>query len=164
MILVTLGTNDKRFDRLLKAVEDAIRSGAITDRVIAQAGFTKYESDVMEVTDYFDQDTFDRYLEEADLIITHGGAGTILTALKKGKKILGAARLQAYHEHVNDHQKQLLQSFAEQGYLIYMEDLQDIRPYLKKAETFTPRPFVSNTANLIQLIRDWIDHDQETSR
>ena len=41
MILVTLGTNDKKFTRLLDAVEQAIHEGAITGKVVVQAGFTE---------------------------------------------------------------------------------------------------------------------------
>ena len=49
MILVVLGTNDKPFTRLLKAVEDAVLSGDIKDEVIVQAGFTRYESSCMKM-------------------------------------------------------------------------------------------------------------------
>lgn len=160
MILVTIGTNDKRFDRLLKTVEQAVKAGVIRDQVVVQAGFTAYESSCMEVHDYFDQETFDRMLDEADLVITHGGVGTIMTALKKGKVILAAARLQKYHEHVNDHQIQLLESFDEKGYLIYMRDLEQFSVYYERAKEFRPMPYVSNTANMIGYLENWIAGEQ----
>ena len=128
MIFVTLGTNDKQFTRLLDACEKAIEEKVITDRVVVQAGFTKYESKNMEIFDYMDRDQFSTFMNSADLVITHGGVGTIMTALKERKKILAAARLSEYHEHVNDHQIQLLTSFEKEGYLIYMLDLSDIKP------------------------------------
>ncbi len=157
MILVVLGTNDKPFTRLLKAVEDAVRSGDITDEVLVQAGFTHYESDCMKIIDYIDQETFAEALANADLLITHGGVGTIMTGLQQGKTILAAARLNAYGEHVNDHQTQLLEAFEEKGYLIYMRDLSDIRPYLEAAKTFVPRPYVSQRDHMAGLIESWID-------
>ena len=43
MILVTLGTQDKPFNRLLDAVQKQIDNGVITDKVVVQAGYTKYE-------------------------------------------------------------------------------------------------------------------------
>lgn len=86
MILVTLGTNDKKFTRLLDAVEQAIHEGAITGKVVVQAGFTEYESSDMEVIAYIDQQKFAEYMNQADLIITHGGVGTIMTALREKKK------------------------------------------------------------------------------
>ena len=56
MIFVTLGTNDKSFVRLLKAVEDCVRSGVIQEKVVVQAGYTQYESDCMEIFDYIEGD------------------------------------------------------------------------------------------------------------
>ena len=44
MILITLGTQDKSFERLLKAVDKEIENGNIKEKVIAQIGTTKYES------------------------------------------------------------------------------------------------------------------------
>lgn len=157
MILVTLGTQDKKFTRLLDAIEKAVEEGTIQERVVVQAGYTPYQSSRMEIFDYLEQDEFRRLLQEADLVITHGGVGTIMTALKSRKKILAAARLAQYKEHLNDHQTQLLETFEKQGYLIYMRDLSDIRPYLEQAKTFQPREYASNTSHMISLIEDWID-------
>ena len=58
MILVTLGTQDKSFKRLLDAVVKSIDEGIITDRVVVQAGHTKYETDKLEVFDYLSIEEF----------------------------------------------------------------------------------------------------------
>ena len=96
MIFVTLGTQDKGFPRLLEAIDKQIKKGNIKEKVIVQAGLTEYESDNMEIFDLVPQKDFDKYVDEASLIITHGGAGSILTAVKKGKKVIAAARLSKY--------------------------------------------------------------------
>lgn len=160
MILVTLGTQDKSFKRLLEAIETQIDKGNIKDKVIVQAGYTKYESSKMDIFDYIDRDEFAKLLLEADLIITHGGVGTIMTALKAGKKILGAARLAEYGEHHNDHQTQILESFDEQGYLIYCKDLDKMDEYLKKSETFKPKGYESNTPAFIELIEEFMKSEK----
>ena len=159
MILVTLGTNDKPFTRLLDAVEAAIAQGIIQEEVIVQAGFTRYKSDRMKVIDYIDREQFADYLAKADLLITHGGAGTIMTGLNQGKRILAAARLSAYGEHVNDHQIQLLEAFESKGYLIYMKDLKELGTYLAQARSFTPRPYVSQRDHMIEQIETWIEQN-----
>ena len=161
MIFVTLGTQDKPFPRLLQAVEKAIETGAIRQRVVVQAGYTKFTSANMEVFDYLDQQRFSAFLLQADLLITHGGVGTIMAGLRAGKKILAAPRLAKYKEHHNDHQLQLLEAFAKEGYLIYMRDLNDIAAYLKQAETFTPKVYISNQMNMIRRLENFIS---ETSR
>ena len=37
MILVTLGTQDKEFTRLLKAIDREIKNGVITDKVVVDS-------------------------------------------------------------------------------------------------------------------------------
>ena len=163
MILVVLGTQDKEFPRLLKAVDKQIKKGNIKDKVIVQAGQTKYESDNMEILDLVSAPEFDKLINEADIIITHGGVGSILNAIKKGKKIIAAARLAKYKEHHNDHQKQIIEEFANQGYLLELKDFDKLDEVLVKAKSFKPKKFVSNTHNMIKLIEDYIENDNHTS-
>ena len=163
MILVVLGTQDKQFTRLLEAVDREIENGNIKDRVVVQAGQTKYESKNMEIFDLVPAPEFSKLMDEADLIITHGGAGTILTAIKKGKKIIAAARLAEYKEHHNDHQKQIIGEFASRGYLLELENFDELGSMLKKIKKFKPKKFVSNTKNMIKLIDDYIKDSNHTS-
>ena len=87
---------------------------------------------------------FEECIDRADLIICHAGVGTILTALKKGKKIIAAARLKQYGEHVNDHQLQILDNFTAEGYILALEDFDKIDLLIKQAKRFTPAKFKSN--------------------
>lgn len=163
MILVILGTQDKEFPRLLETVEKEIKKGNIKEKVVVQAGQTKYESDCMEILDLVSGPEFDELINKANLIITHGGVGSILTAIKKGKKIIAAARLAKYKEHHNDHQKQIIKEFADQGYLLELKDFNKLDKLLEKAKTFKPKKFVSNTDNMIKLLEDYIEKDNHKS-
>ena len=96
MILVILGTQDKKFPRLLDCIEKEIEKGTIKDKVVVQAGQTDYTSSNMEIFDLLPAPEFDKMMDKADLIITHGGAGSILSAIKKGKKVIAAPRLAKY--------------------------------------------------------------------
>ena len=87
MIFVTLGTQDKPFDRLLKQLDKMIINKEITDKVIVQAGLTDYHSDNMELFDFLTNEEFEELLNRANVIITHGGVGTIITAVKLQKTI-----------------------------------------------------------------------------
>ena len=163
MILVILGTQDKEFPRLLSAVEREIKKGNIKEKVVVQAGQTKYESKNMEILDLVSAPEFDKLIDKADLIITHGGAASILTAIKKGKKIIAAARLKKYKEHHNDHQKQIIKEFADQGYLLELRDFNKLDKMLEKAKSFKPKKFVSNTNNMIKLLEDYIEDTNHRS-
>ena len=150
MILVTLGTQDKEFTRLLKAIDREIKNGVITDKVVVQAGCTKYESENMEMFDLIPANEFDEYIKKADLIITHGGAGSILTGVKNNKKIIAAARLAKYKEHTNDHQRQIIKEFSEQGYILELKDFNKLGKLIQKSKSFKPKKFTSNTKNMIK--------------
>ena len=83
MILVLLGTQNNSFHRLLEKIDELIEKQIINERVIVQAGYTRYESNNMRVFDLIPQEELDRYQEKADLIITHGGVGSIISSIKK---------------------------------------------------------------------------------
>ncbi len=157
MIFVTLGTQDKSFSRLLKAIDKEIEKGNIKDKVVVQAGFTKYKSKNMEIFDLIPADKFDQYIEKSDLVITHGGAGSILTALKKNKKVIAAARLSKYKEHTNDHQIQIVKEFSDEGYILELNDFNKLGKLIEKSKKFKPKKFMSNTKNMIKLLEDYIE-------
>ena len=156
MIFVTLGTQDKKFPRLLQSIEDSIKKGIIKDKMIVQSGSTEYKSSVMDIKAFVDRDEFKKYLTEADLIITHGGVGTILESLKNDKKVIGCARLKQYGEHVNNHQVQLLERFDEGGYIIYAKDLENFGEYYKKIKNFKPKKYKFNQENFNKKLDKYI--------
>lgn len=163
MILVTLGTQDKSFSRLLETIEKEIVKGNIKEKVIVQAGHTKYKTDNMEIFDLVTPKELDKLMDQASLIITHGGVGSILSAIKKNKPVIAAARLKKYKEHNNDHQKQIIKEFTKDGYILELKDFQKLDKLLEKAKNFKPKKFKSNTSNMINLIDDYIEKDNHTS-
>ena len=163
MVFVILGTQDKEFPRLLKAVDREIEKGNIKEKVIVQAGCTKYESKNMEIFDLLPLPEFEKTMDKADLIITHGGAGSILDAIKRGKKIIAAPRLAKYKEHHNDHQKQIISEFAKQGYILELKDFNKFDKLIEKSKKFKQKKFESNTNNMIKLIEEYIEDMNNTS-
>ncbi len=159
MIFVTLGTQDKVFERLLKDIDHEIIKGNIKDKVIVQAGFTKYNSKNMVVFDLLDKDEFDKYIQECDLLITHGGVGSILTGLKNNKKVIAAPRLAKYNEHINDHQKEIIEKFSMAGYILPYNEGDDLGKTIKASQKFKPNKYVSNTDNMIKIIKNYIDNN-----
>ena len=155
MVFVTVGTQDKPFERLLNKIGEEIIKGNIKDKVIVQAGCTIYKSDKMKIIDLMDGDTFKKYLSNADLIITHGGVGTILEGLKLNKKIIAVPRLSKYREAVNDHQMQICHEFKERGYIL-SDDVDNLGILLKDVPIFKPKKYQSNNKNFVKLVESFI--------
>ena len=164
MILVTLGTQDKSFKRLLDAIQKEIDKGNIKDKVVVQAGCTEYESKDMEIFDLIDRDKFTELIKECDLLITHGGVGSILTGLKNNKKVIAAPRLSKYKEHTNDHQLQIIEKFDNSGFILPLYDFDKLDKVLKDAKNFKPKKYKSNTDNMIKLIENYIDDNTKENK
>lgn len=157
MILVTLGTQDKSFERLLKAIDKKIEENKIIDKVVVQAGMTKYESKNMEIYDFVEYDKFDDLIKSCDILITHGGVGSIITGLRNNKKVIAAARLKKYKEHTNDHQLQIIENFKEAGYLLELDDFDKVDKKIEEAKKFNPQKYQSNKQNFINTIDKLIE-------
>jgi len=153
MIFVTVGTQDKPFERLCQYLEES----DIKDKVIVQSGYTKYKSNKYDVHEYIDQKSFDKYMKEADIIISHGGVGTIMHALYNHKKVIACARLSKYHEHQNDHQLQIISALKEKGYILELNENNNLNDLLKKIKTFKVPDLTSNQDNFINKLENYID-------
>lgn len=118
MILVVLGTWEKPFTRPLQEIELAIETGLIKDDVIVQGGKTEFDSKYMKIVPFFDRIELEDLYNKADLIICQAGAGSIMMGMEKNKKIISIARLKKFDEHIDDHQKEILDVFSKNNYII----------------------------------------------
>lgn len=148
MIFVTLGTQDKQFIRLLKAVENL----DIDEEIIMQTGTTDFSTDKkrIRVFNYLPAEMFEKYMKESSQVITHAGVGTLVQGLKMHKKMIVAPRLKEYKEHVNNHQVQILETFADSGYILPLYNFDDLYNLIK--QDFTPKEFVSNNKKFNKFI------------
>ena len=157
MILVTVGSQKFQFDRLLRAVDELIEKGAISEKVFGQIGCSQYIPKHYEYKSFLDREEFAARESECDILITHAGTGAIINAVKKGKKVIAVPRLGRYGEHVDDHQIQIVEQFTSQN-LIYgaadTTELEDALRYVREHEFGT---YKSSTAALLEDIENYIE-------
>ena len=157
MILVLLGTQNNSFHRLLEEIQKNIDNGNIQDEVIAQKGYTKFESKNMTLYNQLPVDEIEQLIDKADLVITHGGVGSMITANQKGKKVIAVPRYKMYHEHVNDHQLKTIEMFGKRNYVIATKNVQDLEQALKDVKDFIPVVYEKDErSKVIQIIEDFI--------
>ncbi len=159
MILVLLGTQNNSFHRLLEEIQKNIDNGNIREEVIVQKGYTKFESKDMQMFDFISPDEMEQLIKKANIIITHGGVGSIITAITNNKKVIAVPRLQKYKEHVNDHQFNIVDSFNEMGYIIGIKEVEELEKALKRIKDFEPKKYVQNTGNIINIIEKFIEEN-----
>lgn len=117
MIFVTLGTQRQSFKRLLEEIENC--TILKNEEIIAQVGYTKYESENIKMVDFMDSEQFNNYMASAEFVITHGGVGSIFTALLNNKKVIAMPRLKKYGEHVDNHQIEICEKLADLNHIVY---------------------------------------------
>ena len=157
MTLVILGTQDKVFPRLLEAIEKQIELGNLKGEVVVQAGSTKFESKYMKIFDLIPMKQFDELLSKSDLIITHGGVGSIISSIEKDKKVIAVPRLHEFGEHVNNHQKEIVKDFNDKGYIIGIENVEQLKDAILKAKEFEPVKYKHNNEKMLKIIQEFID-------
>ena len=122
------------------------------EKIIIQYGNTKYDYDLfksfknIKCFDFLSPEDFDKYMNEAQIVITHAGVGTIINGLNHKKKLIVVPRLKKYKEHVNDHQLQIVDNYAEQGYIIKLDEDESLQDAIERAKDFLPKSFSSNNA------------------
>lgn len=157
MILVLLGTQNNSFHRLLEEIEENIKDRTIKEEVVVQAGYTKFESENMKVFDLIPKEQLEELQSQADLIITHGGVGSIITSIRKGKKVIAVPRMHQYGEHVNNHQIEIIENFNEQQYIIGIEKVEDLKQAIIKVKDFKPKKYEVNNGLMLKTIEEYID-------
>lgn len=157
MIFVTLGSQKFQFDRLLIKLDELIEKGIIQEKVVAQIGASTYQPKHFQWVTFMDRQEFASTMDQCDTVITHGGTGVIIGAVKKGKKVIAVPRLARFGEHVDDHQLQLLHQFDELGIICACYDTNDLEQYIEKIGEMTFRPYVSNTQVIIDSIEEYLE-------
>lgn len=156
MVFVILGTQKNQFTRMLTMVEELVTKGMIKEPVVAQIGYTNFQTDKFKCFSMVSEEDFQNYVSEASVIITHSGSGALFSAIKKGKKIIAVARLKKYSEMVDDHQTELVKKLTEEGYIL--DGTYSLMDAWEKLDGFQPRQYdFSNTIG--DTIANWIDND-----
>lgn len=156
MIYITLGTQACDFSRCMKMVEELIREVDIKDRLVAQTGYTSYHPEGVECFDFIPEEKYQELMAEADVVISHAGTGALFSSIKKGKKVIAVARLAKYGEMVNDHQTEIVQKLAGEGYIL--DGTNSVVDAWSKLEGFIPRSsdFECTLSKRIgELLKEW---------
>lgn len=160
MIFITLGSQKFQFNRLLKAVDELVAAGKIKDEVFAQIGYSDYKPTNYKYEQFLDREKFSQIMDKAEIVITHGGTGAIIGAVKKGKKVIAVPRLARYGEHVDDHQLQLVGQFKELNLICECQDCAKLEEAMRTVKSTTYNQYQSNTRVIIDDITKFIEDDK----
>jgi UDP-N-acetylglucosamine transferase subunit ALG13 len=130
---VSVGNAHQPFTRLIRAVTAIAH--ALPQPVVVQHGHTPFDSFECGGVTFFDILAFESAVSEAEVLILHAGAGSVIHALGAGKAPVVMARRAAFGEHVDDHQVEFARELALTGRVVVVEHSADLKAAIKRART-----------------------------
>jgi len=159
MIFVVVGTQEP-FDRLIKWIDEWSDKTGYND-ILAQVATPEYKPKNFTWFEFMPIDQFTDKLKAADLIVSHAGMGTIISALQYYKPIIVMPRLAKFKEHRNDHQLATAKSFSQAGYVKSVYNKDELFNALNDRKTIQPIPPISDKASeeLIDALKNYLSEN-----
>jgi beta-1,4-N-acetylglucosaminyltransferase len=120
LILVTVGTHNQGFDRLVQPMDEL--AAELGEQVVIQRGSSTYEPQYAEHFQWTTSQRMEQLTQDARIVVTHAAAGAIILALRYGKPLLVVPRLRRFDEHTDDHQRQLAMALDAEGKAVVVPD------------------------------------------
>jgi UDP-N-acetylglucosamine--N-acetylmuramyl-(pentapeptide) pyrophosphoryl-undecaprenol N-acetylglucosamine transferase len=123
-VVVTVGTQDGYpFPRLFRSLVPQLHGR----EVLWQAGETPVRSLGIEGRSSVPHNEMRTAIAEADVIVSHAGCGSAITAIEAGKCPILVPRLLRHGEHIDDHQLQIAKELDRRGLAImaHVEELDE---------------------------------------
>jgi UDP-N-acetylglucosamine transferase subunit ALG13 len=127
MIFVTVGTHEQPFDRLVREVDKLAYQGIINEEIFIQLGYSQYIPTHCDYKDFLTYFNMEQKVQEAHIVIMHGGAGSIKLITDYRKIPIVVPRQRCYGEHVDDNQVEFTKFLEHQGRVLTVYDINDLR-------------------------------------
>ncbi len=137
-IFITVGTQPQPFNRLFKEVNKLTNKYSFTCQT-GSSNVVLTNCDAFSYTKDLDQ-----YIDNADLIITHAGVGSIMKCLKNNKKFIVVPRLSSFSEHVDDHQLEMAKYVCDNNYCAVVYNIEELEEFILNEIKIDRAKFISN--------------------
>ncbi len=150
MIFITVGTG--RFEELVKEADRLVGSGKIKEKTIVQIGKGQY---IPKNCEWFRfKPNLHDYYKKANLIISHGGTGTISEILKLKKKLIAVPNRKRTDTHQSEYLTAMVQ---ETSAMIYCDRVDLLDVCLKKAKDHRFTPYAPPYCNIPEVICEFLE-------
>jgi len=150
MIFTVFGNGPSPFIRLAIKIDEL--ASKLDEEFIVQYGYTEYPFIHAQARPFYSSNQMARLIDNASLIISHGGYGTISECLKKFKKVVVVPRKKGIE--VNHSQEELVRALEAEGYIIGVYDIDDLEEKVSIARYFEPKELKRGNAG--EVINEFI--------
>jgi UDP-N-acetylglucosamine transferase subunit ALG13 len=146
-IVVTVGTDHHPFNRLIGWTNEWLRGHhEMSDRCFVQYG-TASVRPTCSGSQFLEVSPLSALLDTAEVIICHGGPGSISEAWARGRRPIVVPRLARLGEHVDDHQADFCQQVAGLGKIALAQTLPEFAMLVDEAVSDPSRLRVDRTGS-----------------
>ncbi len=143
------------FDRLIKKMDEI--SNLIDEKVILQIGKTEYKPKYASYFNFINEKKFIELVNKTNLIVSHAGVGTILTAQNFKKQIIIVPRMKELNEHVDNHQVEIAKKFQEELGFHVVYDVDKLHSEISNLRKIKNN-FISEKNIMIKRINEYLKH------
>jgi UDP-N-acetylglucosamine transferase subunit ALG13 len=135
-VFVAVGTRAEPFTRLLQGVEDLVNKGVIKEKVVIQAGHTKYLSSCAEMFDFCSPDKIAELILNAKYVINQASAGIATLCLKYKTRFIMMPREYRHGELPTrrDMEEDLHYRLEEYGYTKIVRNTEELEKAIRTIE------------------------------
>lgn len=157
MIFVCLGTQKYQFNILLEELDRLKKENIVLDDIFAQCGNSDYEPKYYRYTKFMSPDEYSKAVNNSDLVISHGGTGAIIKALKAGKKVIGVPRHADRGEHSDNHQFQIVEVLSAEQYIIPVYDIDKLAAAILYAKSTKELKKFIIVGNVLEIVENFLE-------
>lgn len=133
VILVIVGTNPYSFKRLISKMDELAKEQSWD--VFIQLGNSVDFPEHCRWEHFVDKDKMLRLIDEAEVVVCHGGFGSIRDVLASGKTPVVVPRMPDRNESI-DHQVEITKELEEAGRIIAVYDIEGLQNAIQRAPSF----------------------------
>lgn len=140
------------FDRMIATVAELKAQGEIPEDVLMQVGIGGLAPEGFDTVETLTFEQMLASLEDADVVVCHGGTGSLITALRAGCRVIAMPRLYSRGEHYDDHQEDITRAFADRGLIALANSPMELSAALKAVREQTPVIATSDPTELVDYL------------
>jgi len=151
MIFVTVGTG--KFESLVKKIDDLKKENLIKEEVILQIGNGAY---IPKYCKYFrfSNSGLTNYYKKANIVISHGGPGTVFEILNLKKKFIAVPNKDRTDPM---HQVEYLREMAKTGSFLLCENVKDINNFIRKIKKIKLKVYKVSKCEIHKVINNFME-------
>jgi N-acetylglucosaminyldiphosphoundecaprenol N-acetyl-beta-D-mannosaminyltransferase len=156
LMLVTVGAT-LPFDRMVSSVATLKINGTIEEDVVIQTGVGGARPSGLETHEVLPFDQMLALLREADIVVCHGGTGSIITALREGCRVVAMPRRFEDGEHYDNHQLEITRALEQRGLIAVAQSTEELAHALSIVRSRPPVTATLRPSELVEFLKSVID-------